>query len=130
MEWAVGQHADLINVSLGARAPMQGDDLLADAVPATEQSGALFVVAAGDDGDFLYATPFSVQTPGTAASALQWCADPAGNRARFTSMGPTTPGGRSRRSPRPAPASWAPGPVRATATCMRWASAPPGQRRW
>lgn len=91
MEWAVGQHADLVNVSLGARAPMQGDDLLADAVDRlTEQSGALFVVAAGDDGDFLYATPFSVETPGTAASALTVGAlDPAGNRARFTSMGPT-----------------------------------------
>ena len=90
MEWAVGQHANLVNVSLGARAPMQGDDLLADAVDRlTAQSGALFVVAAGDDGDF-YATPFSVETPGTADSALTVGAlDPAGNRARFTSMGPT-----------------------------------------
>ena len=90
MEWAVGQHANLVNVSLGARAPIQGDDLLADAVDRlTAQSGALFVVAAGDDGDF-YATPFSVETPGTADSALTVGAlDPAGNRARFTSMGPT-----------------------------------------
>ena len=91
MEWAVGQHADLVNVSLGARAPYQGDDLLADAVDRlTAQSGALFVVAAGDDGDPFYATPFSVETPGTAASALTVGGlDEVGNRFRFTSMGPT-----------------------------------------
>jgi len=91
MEWAVDQHADLINVSLGARAPYQGDDLLADAVDRlTEQSGALFVVAAGDSGDLIYAKPGFVETPGTAASALTVGAvDDAGNRARYTSMGPT-----------------------------------------
>jgi len=90
MEWAVGQHADLVNVGFGGRAPAQGDDLLADAVDRlTAQSGALFVVAAGDDGGF-FANPFMIETPGTAASALTVGAvDGANNRAMFTSMGPT-----------------------------------------
>ncbi|MFI5697953.1 S8 family serine peptidase [Kribbella sp. NPDC051586] len=90
MEWAVDQHADLVNIGLGARAPIQGDDLLADELDRlTQSSGALFVTAAGDDGD-IYASPFSIETPGTAASALTVGAlDDAGNRARFTSMGPT-----------------------------------------
>ncbi|MEV5962134.1 S8 family serine peptidase [Kribbella sp. NPDC051952] len=90
MEWAVDQHADLVNVGLGARAPYQGDDLLADAVDRlTQQSGTLFVAAAGDDGD-IYASPFTVETPGTAASALTVGAlNDTGGRALFTSMGPT-----------------------------------------
>ncbi len=90
MEWAVGQHADLVNLSLGGRAERFGDDLMAAAVDRlTAQSGALFVVAAGNSGA-LWPVPFSVETPGTAASALTVGAvDRNDDKAAFSSEGPT-----------------------------------------
>jgi subtilisin family serine protease len=90
MEWAVSQQADLVNVSLGRRAAPAGPDLLAESVDRlTARSGTLFVVAAGNDGS-LFPTPFSINTPGTAASALTVGAvDNAGHKASFSSEGPT-----------------------------------------
>ncbi|MFG1819318.1 S8 family serine peptidase [Kribbella sp. NPDC049174] len=90
MEWAVGQHADLVNLSLGGRADRFGEDLMAQAVDRlTAQSGALFVAAAGNSGA-LWPTPFSIGTPGTAASALTVGAvDRTDHKAYFSSEGPT-----------------------------------------
>ncbi|NIK55358.1 S8 family serine peptidase [Kribbella shirazensis] len=90
MEWAVEQNADLVNVSLGGRAPQYGEDLLAEAVDRlTASSGALFVVAAGNNG-LPWPAPFSIQSPGTAASALTVGAvDGTDHKAYFSSEGPT-----------------------------------------
>jgi subtilisin family serine protease len=90
MEWAVAQDADLVNVSLGGRAPQYGEDLLAETVDRlTASSGALFVVAAGNTG-LPWPTPFSIQSPGTAASALTVGAvDGTDRKASFSSEGPT-----------------------------------------
>ncbi|WP_433167098.1 S8 family serine peptidase [Kribbella sp. CA-247076] len=90
MEWAVGQDADLVNLSLGGRADRFGTDLMAAAVDRlTAQSGALFVVAAGNSGA-IWPTPFSIETPGTAASALTVGAvDRTDHKAYFSSEGPT-----------------------------------------
>jgi len=90
MEWAVEQHAELVNVSLGGWAPRYGEDLLAETVDRlTASSGALFVVAAGNSGS-LWPTPYSIETPGTAASALTVGAvDGTDHKAYFSSEGPT-----------------------------------------
>ncbi|WP_406047422.1 S8 family serine peptidase [Kribbella sp. NBC_00889] len=90
LEWAADQHPDLVNVSLGGWAPRFGDDLMADAVDRlTDKTGALFVVAAGNSGSFL-PTPFSIESPGTAASALTVGAvDATDHKAQFSSEGPT-----------------------------------------
>ncbi|HET6738855.1 MAG TPA: S8 family serine peptidase, partial [Kribbella sp.] len=90
MEWAAAQHADLVNVSVGGRAPAYGEDLLAETVDRlTASSGALFVVAAGNNG-LPWPTPFSIQSPGTAASALTVGAvDSTDHKAYFSSEGPT-----------------------------------------
>jgi len=90
MEWAVDQHPDLVNVSLGGWAPRFGEDLMAEAVDRlTAGSGALFVIAAGNNGAF-WPVPFSIDTPGTAASALTVGAvDGTDHKAYFSSEGPT-----------------------------------------
>lgn len=66
MEWAVGQGARVINISLGAQA-YEGPDPATEAVDAlTASSGALFVVSGGNSGPDLQ----TIGTPGTASSAL------------------------------------------------------------
>ncbi|MGW0808253.1 S8 family peptidase [Nonomuraea sp. NPDC002799] len=68
MEWTANQGAKVINMSLGGRAS-DGSDPLAQAVNRiSEATGALFVVAAGNDGD-TYA-PYWVGSPGSADQAL------------------------------------------------------------
>ncbi|MEO3818589.1 S8 family serine peptidase [Plantactinospora sp. B24E8] len=63
MEWAASQGADVINMSLGG-GPSDGTDPLSQAVnELTARTGALFVVAAGNE-------PAYVDLPGTADAAL------------------------------------------------------------
>ena len=86
MEWAAGQGADIVNLSLGGRTTV-GDDPVTMALDAlSERTGTLFVVAAGNSGP----GQLSIESPGTAASALTVGAlDENGEVARFSSWGPT-----------------------------------------
>ncbi|MEU8001666.1 S8 family serine peptidase [Catellatospora sp. NPDC049111] len=85
MEWAAPR-ADVINMSLGGWEPSDGTDPLSLAVDAlTEQHGALFVVAAGNDGP----ADGTVSSPAAAASALTVGAvDAADVPADFSGRGP------------------------------------------
>ena len=90
MEWAAGQGADVISMSLGA-GPTDGTDPMSLAVDAlTAQHGSLFVISAGNDYD-----EGSVSTPGTAESALTVGAvDREDAVADFSSKGPVLNGSR------------------------------------
>ncbi|MBN3931028.1 S8 family serine peptidase [Streptomyces verrucosisporus] len=87
MEWAVAQGAEVVNLSLGG-----GDtpeiDPMEDAVNRLSQdSGALFVIAAGNEGP--YAS--SISSPGSADAALTVGAvDKQDALAEFSSAGPRT----------------------------------------
>ncbi|MGI5523743.1 S8 family serine peptidase [Micromonospora sp. CA-259024] len=66
MQWAaVDQHADVINMSLGGGDTSDVDPLEAAVESLTAQTGALFVISAGNDG-----TDGSVGSPGSADAAL------------------------------------------------------------
>ncbi|UGQ12808.1 S8 family serine peptidase [Yinghuangia sp. ASG 101] len=84
MEWAVARQARVVNMSLGS-GPSDGTDPMSLAVDAlSASSGALFVVAAGNDGG-----EGTVSSPSTAASALSVGAVDADDRvADFSSRGP------------------------------------------
>ncbi|MEV0455870.1 S8 family peptidase [Catellatospora methionotrophica] len=86
MEWAVAQGADVINMSLGSLQAGDGQaamDLALNRL--TEQSGALFVVAAGNSGP----GASTVASPGAADQALTVGAvDRNENIADFSSRGP------------------------------------------
>lgn len=84
MEWAVAQQARVVNISLGA-APTDGTDPMSLAVDAlSASSGALFVIAAGNDG-----APGTINTPAAATSALTVGAvNPDDALADFSSRGP------------------------------------------
>ncbi|MEV8634801.1 S8 family serine peptidase [Streptosporangium sp. NPDC051023] len=84
MEWAVAEGASVVNMSLGGDVT-DGTDPLSVAVDnLTERTGALFVVAAGNDGK-----PYSVNNPGAATSALTVGAvDGKDAIATFSSRGP------------------------------------------
>ena len=84
MEWAAAEGAKVVNMSLGG-GPTDGTDPLSQAVnDITAQTGTLFVVAAGNDGQ-----DESVGTPGAAASALTVGAvDREDKLADFSSRGP------------------------------------------
>lgn len=84
MEWAVGSGADVVNMSLGS-VPTDGTDPMSLAVDnLTESSGALFVIAAGNDGRDYY-----VNSPGAATRALTVGAvSNEGQLAWFSSRGP------------------------------------------
>ncbi|MFC4857925.1 S8 family peptidase [Actinophytocola glycyrrhizae] len=86
MEWAARQTgAEIVNMSLGI-ADGPGTDPIEEAVNRlTEETGTLFVVAAGNDGD----QPGSVDSPGTADAALTVGAvDRSDQLADFSSRGP------------------------------------------
>ncbi|GGK85658.1 peptidase [Sphaerisporangium melleum] len=86
MEWAaVDQHAKVINMSLGSGVPSDGSDPLSAAVDRlSAQTGALFVVAAGNTG-----APNSISGPGAADAALTVGAvDSTDSLAYFSSQGP------------------------------------------
>ncbi|MGW2939368.1 S8 family serine peptidase [Streptomyces sp. NPDC001156] len=67
MEWAArDQHAKVVSMSLGG-GPTDGTDPLSQAVNRlSEETGALFVIAAGNSGP----APYSVSAPGAADAAL------------------------------------------------------------
>ncbi|MGC4808764.1 S8 family serine peptidase [Micromonospora sp. DT233] len=84
MEWAAHSGAKVVTMSLGGT-PTDGTDPMSQAVnDLTARTGALFVVAAGNEG-----APSSVGTPGAAAAALTVGAvDRDENLADFSSRGP------------------------------------------
>ncbi|NEB00884.1 S8 family peptidase [Streptomyces sp. SID13726] len=85
MEWAVAQGADVVNLSLGGP-DLPGIDPLEETVNRlSAESGALFVIAAGNSGD----GERTLGSPGTAASALTVGAvDKSDVLADFSSRGP------------------------------------------
>jgi subtilisin family serine protease len=85
MEWAATGGADVINMSLGGW-PTDGTDPMSQAVNTlTAETGALFVIAAGNSGP----GDESVSTPGTADAALTVGAvDRDDELAEFSSRGP------------------------------------------
>ncbi|MCI3930472.1 S8 family serine peptidase [Streptomyces sp. AN091965] len=86
MEWAARDvDARIVSLSLGSSEPSDGTDPMAAAVNAlTKETGALFVVAAGNTG-----APSSIGSPAAADSALTVGAvDSADEAAYFTSQGP------------------------------------------
>ena len=87
MEWAARtEHAKVINMSLGTAAWHTQDDPLSQAVnELSAETGALFVIAAGNSGS----SPYSVSSPGTADAALTVGAvDGSDQLAGFSSVGP------------------------------------------
>ncbi|WP_422733640.1 S8 family serine peptidase [Micromonospora sp. WMMD558] len=84
MEWAARSGAKVVNMSLGGSAT-DGTDPMSQALnDLTAETGALFVVAAGNEG-----APRSVGAPGAAAAALTVGAvDRDDNLADFSSRGP------------------------------------------
>ncbi|MEU9477809.1 S8 family serine peptidase [Streptomyces sp. NPDC048191] len=86
MEWAARDvHARIVSMSLGSTEPSDGTDPMAEAVNTlSRETGALFVVAAGNTG-----APSSIGSPGAADAALTVGAvDSADQAAYFTSAGP------------------------------------------
>jgi subtilisin family serine protease len=85
MEWAVQSGAKVVSMSLGGD-PTDGTDPLSEAVNRlTEESGALFVVAAGNDGP----AEGSIGAPGSASAALTVGAvDRDESLADFSGRGP------------------------------------------
>ncbi|MFI6266823.1 S8 family serine peptidase [Micromonospora sp. NPDC051006] len=84
MEWAAHSGAKVVSMSLGGSAS-DGTDPMSQAVnDLTAETGALFVIAAGNEG-----TPRSVGSPGAATAALTVGAvDRDDNLADFSSRGP------------------------------------------
>ncbi|PZF98585.1 S8 family serine peptidase [Micromonospora deserti] len=84
MEWAARSGADVVNMSLGG-APSDGTDPMSAAIDSlTAETGALFVVAAGNSG-----ADYSVGSPGAADAALTVGAvDRDDELADFSSRGP------------------------------------------
>jgi len=91
MQWAaVDQHAKVINMSLGGP-DTSGTDPMEQAVDTlTAETGALFVIAAGNSGDGAN----SIESPGSAAAALTVGAvDKSNQLAPFSSRGPRNENG-------------------------------------
>ncbi|MFI8003596.1 S8 family serine peptidase [Streptomyces sp. NPDC086010] len=87
MEWAARTaHAKVVNMSLGVPAWHTQDDPLSQAVNRlSAETGALFVIAAGNSGN----SPHSLGAPGTADAALTVGAVDSSDRlAEFSSTGP------------------------------------------
>lgn len=85
IDWAVGKGAKVVNLSLGAGVSDGADPLSQQLDTLTEQTGTLFVVAAGNSGP----GDRTVTTPGAAASALTVGAvDDVNKLAWFSSRGP------------------------------------------
>ncbi|WP_105971041.1 S8 family serine peptidase [Streptomyces geranii] len=89
MQWAVDQHANVVNLSLGGT-DTAGIDPLEEAVNAlSAKTGTLFVVAAGNEGPLAG----TIGSPGSAAAALTVGAvDKQDRIATFSSVGPAQDG--------------------------------------
>ncbi|MEV7077918.1 S8 family peptidase [Streptomyces sp. NPDC093516] len=85
MEWAAQQGAKVISMSLGSSYPTDGTDPLSTAVnELSAKTGALFVVAAGNEG-----TTESVSSPGSADAALTVASTTKQDKlSSFSSQGP------------------------------------------
>ncbi|WP_237553764.1 S8 family serine peptidase [Streptomyces sp. SID6137] len=86
MEWAARDvHARIVSMSLGSSDPSDGTDPMSQALDSlSQETGALFVVAAGNTG-----APSSISSPGAADAALTVGAvDSSDQPAYFTSAGP------------------------------------------
>jgi subtilisin family serine protease len=85
MEWAVDQGADIINMSLGGWAGNEIDPMEEAVNRLSEDSGVLFVIAAGNSGP----GAGTIDSPGTADAALTAGAvDKSDELADFSSVGP------------------------------------------
>ncbi|MFC4123119.1 S8 family peptidase [Nonomuraea zeae] len=86
MEWAAAQKVDVVSMSLGTDDPSDGQDPLSQALNTlSSQSGALFVVAAGNEGP----DAGTVASPGAADAALTVGAvSKRDELAGFSSRGP------------------------------------------
>ncbi|MCX4912007.1 S8 family serine peptidase [Streptomyces sp. NBC_00687] len=87
MEWAARtEHAKVISMSLGSSSAHTQTDPMSQSVNAlSKETGALFVIAAGNSGP----GPYTVNSPGTAAAALTVGAVDSDDRiAAFSSSGP------------------------------------------
>ncbi|WP_127818768.1 S8 family serine peptidase [Microbacterium sp. CPCC 204701] len=85
MEWA-GQNAPIVSMSLGSPQPSDGKDVMAEALnQIAEETGSLFVVAAGNAG-----SAESIGAPGSAEQAFTVGSvdDPSGDLSYFSSQGP------------------------------------------
>ncbi|MFF3712869.1 S8 family peptidase [Streptomyces phaeochromogenes] len=86
MEWAVEQGADVVNLSLGGGDTPEVDPLEAQVNKLSKETGVLFAIAAGNDGDFGEQT---IGSPGSAEAALTVGAvDDSDKLASFSSTGP------------------------------------------
>ncbi|MEV0000330.1 S8 family serine peptidase [Streptomyces sp. NPDC050848] len=87
MEWAVGQGADVVSMSLGSSVPTDCTDPMSVAAQELAQNkGTLFVIAAGNSGPTLN----TVSSPGCAPDVLTVGAtDRDDSTAYFSSGGPT-----------------------------------------
>jgi hypothetical protein len=84
MQWAVEQGADIVNLSLGGGDTAEMDPLEEAVNTLSAQTGALFVVAAGNNG-----RPETISSPGSADAALTVGAvDRQDGIAPFSSRGP------------------------------------------
>ncbi|OLF12869.1 hypothetical protein BLA60_06285 [Actinophytocola xinjiangensis] len=85
MAWAARNGATIINMSLGSDAPSDGSDIMSTTLDSlTEETGALFVVAAGNAGGDV-----TIGSPAAARSALTVGAvDKSDAQAPFSSRGP------------------------------------------
>lgn len=87
IQWAVAQHAPVVNLSLGGPNTPDIDPVEKAINTLTAKHGTLFVVAAGNEGP----DPGTVASPATASAALAVGAvDGKGRIADFSSRGPAT----------------------------------------
>ncbi|WP_344325456.1 S8 family peptidase [Streptomyces macrosporus] len=85
MEWAVAQGAEVLNLSLGDYDTPEVDPMEDAVNRLSKDSGALFVIAAGNEGP----GPSTIGTPGSADAALTVGAvDKQDRLAEFSSVGP------------------------------------------
>ncbi|MFI6459141.1 S8 family peptidase [Streptomyces sp. NPDC050538] len=83
MEWAAGQGADIVNLSLGGQDTPGIDPLEAEVNKLSTEKGILFAIAAGNEG------PESIGSPGSADAALTVGAVDGNDKlADFSSTGP------------------------------------------
>ncbi|UIX29239.1 S8 family serine peptidase [Streptomyces sp. GQFP] len=86
MQWAAGQGAKVVNMSLGMKDSTGVDPLEKAVDDLSASSGALFVIASGNEGP----TAGTVDSPGAAAAALTVAAADSNDKlADFSSRGPT-----------------------------------------